>query len=316
MVQERMGGDNRKIVIVTGATGLIGKRVIQLLLRRGVQVIAFVRRPKKARKILASNVECVRWDFSKPEKGEWASHLSRADGIVHLAGAPLFNRRWTERYKKKIEQSRMGSVRQLVDAIKELDQKPKAFVTTSAVGIYGTDATRVVDEDAPIARDYFARICVRLEDEARKIEQQNVRSVQVRSGIVLSVDEGALRMMLPLFKWGLGGPIGYSDRFINWIHLDDIASILVMALFHGEMRGAINASAPGPVSMEVFSRTLCQFLGRPCFMKYPTPLLRLLLGEVADYMSGGPRVLSEKIRHIGYEFAYPTLEPALEEILG
>lgn len=302
-------------VAVTGATGLIGRRLVRVLAESGVRPVALVRDPDKARKLLGADVECVRWDFAKPEEGEWRERLEGTEAMVHLAGTPLFSRRWTPAFKKEMEESRTHSTRLLVDAFEELERPPRTLVTASAVGYYGMDHEREVDEGSPAGDDLLARICVGWEEEARKAEEQGLRTVQLRIGVVLSTEAGALKEMLPLFRLGLGGVLGSPEPWLNWIHLEDVVRMLTMAVANGEMSGAYDAVAPNPVTNRDFARGLARSLERPCLMRYPRWLIRMGIGEAADYASGGPKASAARVREAGYRFFFEELDEALEQIL-
>jgi uncharacterized protein (TIGR01777 family) len=304
-----------KFVIVTGATGLIGSRIIEILAEKGIQVVAFARDPEGAQRLLGERVVCQNWDFEHPEHKDWQRFIGRAEGIIHLAGTPLFARRWTGSFKRKMEESRVQGTRQLVEAIQASDSRPKSFVSASALGIYGIDPEKTVDENAPAADDLLARICVNWEAEARKLDQIGVRNVQIRVGIVLARQAGALKEMLLPFRLGLGGVIGHPHHWINWIHLDDIANVFVTALMDEKMAGPYNAAAPNPVSMRDFAKTLGRVLRRPALMRYPVSLLKLVIGPAADFTSGGSRVVVEKIQKAGVRFGFEDLEMAMRDVL-
>jgi len=303
-------------VVITGATGLIGKRIVQILIERGSRVIALARNVEKARKLLGDQVTCTHWDFSKPDEGDWRRHLCEADGVIHLAGTPLFGRRWNAAFKREMEESRVLGTRQLVDAISASAEKPRVFVSASALGYYGADPDRVVDETTPPADDLLARICVNWENEARKLDAHGVRTVQMRIGIVLSKESGALKALLPLFRLGIGGTMGDPRFHINWLHLEDVARMFTMALGNQEMRGACNAVGPSPVTNADFARAIARALGRPALMRYPVPVLKILIGEAGEYASGGPRVHPVKIQDAGYRFFFSDLDQALANELG
>lgn len=310
------GDDAGERVVVTGATGLIGKRIVQILIERGSRVIALARNVEKARKLLGDRVTCVYWDFSKPDEGDWRRHLGEADGVIHLAGTPLFERRWNAAFKREIEESRVLGTRQLVDAISASAERPRVFVSASALGYYGADPDRVVDETAPPADDLLARICVNWENEARKLDEHGVRTVQMRIGIVLSKKSGALKELLPLFRIGIGGTMGDPRYCINWIHLEDVARMFTMALANQEMRGPYNAAGPSPVTNADFARGIARALGRPALMRYPVPVVKVIIGEAGEYASGGPRVQVAKIQDAGYRFFFSDLDQALANQLG
>jgi len=302
-------------VIVTGATGLIGSRVVRILLEQGAQVIVFARNVEAARRRFGEQVNYATWDFDRPSEDSWRKFVPRADALLHLAGTPLFARRWSRAFKRKMEQSRILGTRRLVEAVSESQPRPRVFVSASAVGIYGLDTRLTADEETPAADDLLARICVGWEGEARKVAAVGVRDVQVRTGIVLSKHAGALKSMLPLFRLGLGGWLGHPDGWINWVHLEDIARIFVMALFCESMQGPYNAAAPEPVSMRQFAAGLARVLRRPYFMRYPTSLLKPFIGQAADYASGGARADCRRIQQAGYRFFFEQLDAALENSL-
>jgi uncharacterized protein (TIGR01777 family) len=303
-------------VVVTGATGLIGKRIVRILVEKGSRVVALARDVEKARRLLGDRVSCVHWDFERPEQGDWRRELDGAEGVIHLAGTPLFERRWNAAFKREMEESRVAGTRQLVDAIGASAEKPRVFVSASALGYYGVDPERVVDETAPPADDLLARICVQWESEARKLEALGVRTVQMRIGIVLSRQAGALKEVLPLFRVGFGGTMGDPRPTINWIHLEDVARMFTMALWNQQMRGPYNAAAPSSVSNEDFARGIARALGRPALMRYPLPVLKIIIGEAGEYASGGPRVEVAKIQDAGYRFFFSDLDQALAHELA
>jgi uncharacterized protein (TIGR01777 family) len=315
-VRSKETGTPGEAVVITGATGLIGKRIAQILVEGGSRVIALARNVEKARKQLGDQVSCVHWDFSEPDRGDWKRCLSEADAVIHLAGTPLFKQRWTVGFKREMEQSRTLGTRQLVDAIIASQRKPRVFISASALGYYGTDLNAVVDETAAPADDLLARICVNWENEARKLDAHGVRTVQMRIGIVLSTESGALKELLPLFRMGIGGTMGDPRPYINWLHIEDMARMLAMALGNETMHGAYNAVAPNPVSNRDFARAVARALRRPALLSFPLPVLKIILGEAGQYASGGPRVRGEKIQASGYRCFFSDLDQALSNLLA
>ncbi|MDJ0763686.1 MAG: TIGR01777 family oxidoreductase [Myxococcota bacterium] len=305
-----------KTVAVTGATGLIGKRIVQILVEKGMRVVALVRNVNKASKALGSGVTCVHWDFTKPEQGEWKEALTAADGVIHLAGTPLFKQRWTPAFKREMEQSRVQGTRQLVDAIAGSAKKPGVFISASAMGIYGTDPTRSVDEGSATAEDLLARICLNWEDESKKLDTHGVRTVQMRIGIALSTESGALKELLPLFRTGLGGTMGSPDHYINWIHIEDVARMFVMALENQAMQGPYNAVGPRPVKNAGFAQAIARALNRPSVMSFPTSMLKVMIGEAGEYASGGPKASCKRIQDAGYRFFFNDIDSALNHLLS
>jgi uncharacterized protein (TIGR01777 family) len=311
-MQEATGGPR---IVVTGATGLIGGRLVEILREKGVHVIAFVRDVERTRRLLGDEVTCVRWDFHRPKEGDWKRHLAEADGVAHLAGTPLFERRWSTAFKREMEESRTLGTRQLVDGIIESGRRPRVFVSASALGYYGIAADRVVDEDSAPADDLLARICMNWEREARRLDEHGVRTVQMRIGIVLSTESGALKEVLPLFRLGVGATMGDPHPYINWIHVEDVARMFAMALANGEVTGPIIAAAPNPVTNREFAKAIARVLGRPALLRLPVPVLKLVIGEAGEYASGGPRASVNRVQDAGYRFFFSDLDRALDNLL-
>jgi uncharacterized protein (TIGR01777 family) len=305
----------RPRIVVTGATGLIGRRIVEILREKGVHVVAFVRDVDRASRLLGNDVTCARWDFHRPEEGDWKRHLAEADGIAHLAGTPLFSKRWSTAFKRDMEESRTLGTRQLVDGIIESGRKPRVFVSASALGYYGVALDRVVDEDSAPADDLLARICVNWENEARRLDEHGVRTVQMRIGIVLSTESGALRELMPLFKLGMGGTMGDPRPYINWIHTEDVARMFTMALANDEMKGPIIAAGPSPVTNREFAKAIARALGRPALLGLPVPMLKLVIGEAGEYASGGPRASVNRVQSAGYRFFFSDLDQALDNLV-
>ena len=284
--------------VITGATGLIGKRIAQILVETGSPATVLARDVEKTRKQLGNQVSCVHWDFTEPDRGAWRRCLSEADAVIHLAGTPLFKQRWTNTFKRKMEQSRILGTRQLVEAIVASERKPRVFISASALGYYGMDPDRVVDEAASPADDLLARICVNWEKEARRLEAHGVRTIQMRIGIVLSTESGALKELLPLFRMGMGGTMGDPRPYINWVHIEDVARMFAMALKNENMHGPYNAVSPNPVSNAEFATAIARALKRPALLRLPVPALRIILGEA------------------GYRFFFSDLDRALGNLLA
>jgi uncharacterized protein len=309
-------GDACRTVVLTGATGLIGARVAELLAAKGNRVLAFVRDPARAERRLGDTVIPVRWDFKDPGSGDWRSYLAQADSVIHLAGTPLFSKRWSVAFKKEMLESRAGSTRQLTTALREMGRRPESFITASAVGIYGTHPEVDAAEDEPAADDLLARICVDWEKEARAPEEQGVRTAQIRIGVVLSPEGGALKEMLPLFRLGFGAVLGERRPWINWIHLEDCARIIAMAAEHEGCSGPVNAVAPNPARNAQLTTTLAKVLRRPALLRLPMSMLKLAIGEAGGYASGGARARSGRVESLGYRFFFEDLEGALRNLLA
>jgi uncharacterized protein (TIGR01777 family) len=300
-----------KRVILTGATGLIGKKLTKELTNRGYSVVVFSRNPDKARQKLPGAAEYVAWHPGSPD---WTSHIDGADAIINLAGAGIFNHRWTQSYKQKIMDSRVEGTRGLVEAISKAKQKPAVLINGSAVGYYGLTGPEKLDETSPPGDDFLARVVQAWEGEALKAEALGVRVTTIRTGIVLSRDEGALPLMSLPFKLFVGGPVLPGSQYFSWVHIDDEVGIILMALENEAASGPINANAPGPQTNRDFSSTLGKVLGRPSYFPVPGFMLNLLLGEVSTIITGGQRVVPTRAEQLGYRFLYPTARQALADI--
>lgn len=300
-------------IIITGATGLIGSKLVRCLAERGDYVIVFSRDPERARRELPEASEHIRWSASMVD-GQWVEAVAEADAVINLAGAPIAAR-WTSEHKKAIQESRINGTRCLVEAMGRAKRAPGVLVNASAVGYYGAMVNQPVTENSPAGSDFLATLCIAWETEARRAEAFGVRVVTVRTGIVLDPNEGALAQMLTPFKFFVGGPIGSGQQPFPWIHIDDEAGIFLWALDNAEVRGPINAVAPGIVSNLQFSRALGSVLHRPSLVPVPKFALSLLFGEGAIAISGGQQVVPERTTTLGYRFTHTDVEEALRDIL-
>jgi uncharacterized protein len=305
-------------VFVTGGTGLVGSRLVKKLLDRGDQVTLLTRRPDVARDLFGAGCTPLEGDPVKP--GEWMKTLGDCDGVLHLAGENVFGRRWNEEVKALLFDSRIKSTQNIVQALAVQPRRPdgsaKVLVNASAIGIYGPHGDEELDETSPPANDFLAHLCVEWEKAAKAVEPVGVRLAIVRVGVVLDKKGGALAKMWLPFKLGAGGPVGSGQQYVSWIHHDDIVGIFLMALDNPEASGPINGTAPNPVTSKAFGKALGAALHRPAFLPTPVFMLRLLLGEVADLVTTGQRVLPKKAMALGYAYKYPTVEIALSSIVG
>jgi uncharacterized protein (TIGR01777 family) len=299
-------------VTVTGATGLVGSRLVAELTRRGDAVTVLTRSPDRAREALGPGVEAVAWD---PEAGPApAEALAGRDGVVHLAGENLAQR-WTAKAKREIRNSREIGTRNLVAGLRLADPRPPVLVSASAVGYYGPHGDVLVDEDTPPGDDFPAEVCQVWEREALAATELGLRVVCVRTGIVLDANGGALAKMLPPFKLGVGGPVAGGKQWLPWIHADDLVGIYVRALEDDRWSGPVNASAPEPVRNGEFSKALGRALHRPAFAPVPALAIRLLYGEMAAIVLTGQRAVPGRAQALGYEFRHADLDEALRSAL-
>ncbi len=303
-----------KRVVVTGATGLIGKRLCERLVQQAYQVVIFSRSPQRARKSVPGAAEYIAWDYRNVQGG-WVGALNGAYGVVHLAGAPIFGKRWSESYKAELRDSRVLGTRALVEAMQSLQEKPEVFVSGSAVGYYGHRDDRPLDESAAPGTDFLARLCVAWEEEASKASALGIRTVLLRTGIVLDANEGALAQLKTAFQLYMGGPVLPGTQWFSWVHVDDLVGIILLALENSQAMGPINGTAPEPLTNRDFSATLGKVMGVPSWLPVPGFGLKILLGELADNLVHGQRVLPNKAQELGYEFRYPTAQQALHQLL-
>ena len=245
----------------------------------------------------------------------WIDELNGVDAVFHLAGANLGAKKWNDEYKKLAYDSRIVSTRNLVEAIKQTEQKPKAFICASAVGIYGNRYDEVLDENSSLGNDFMSNICKDWEKEAEKAEQFGVRRVSIRTGLVMQNDEGVLKKMLLPFKLFIGGPLGSGRQWFPWIHIDDIVGIYLHTIDDPNVTGAINGTAPGIVTMKQFAKTLGKNLSRPSLFPVPKFALKIAVGELGKYAVMSQRTSVDKILKAGYKFKFENLEEALRDLL-
>ncbi len=302
-------------IAITGATGLVGSRLVAQLKQQGHQILIFTRNPSKAQRVFPasafSNLEIVQ--YTPQESGDWQQRVSGCDAVINLAGEPIAER-WSPQQKEAIMQSRQIGTRKLVEAIAMAENKPQVLVSGSAVGYYGTSETRTFDESNDAGTDFLAQVCQNWEAEAQKVTASGVRLVILRVGIVLA-NGGALGKMLGPFKMFAGGPIGSGKQWFSWIHRDDLVNLICQAIQQENMSGVYNATAPNPVSMGKLCQTLGEVLNRPSWLPVPDFALEILLGDGAIVVLEGQQVLPKKTQAAGFSYQYPDLKPALAEIV-
>jgi uncharacterized protein (TIGR01777 family) len=301
-------------VTVTGATGLIGARLVGELQRAGWEVSVLSRDPQRARERLGAEVRAFAWEpMSEPAPAE---ALAGRDGIVNLAGEPVAQR-WSEATRRAIRESRVVGTGHLVDGLRALQDRPGVLVSSSASGYYGPHGAEPLDEEAPAGRDFLAQVCAAWEQAAERArEELGMRVVRVRTGVVLDRDGGALEKMLPPFQLGVGGPVAGGGQFVPWIHAEDVVGMIVSALSQASWSGAINATAPVPVTNRELSRALGRALRRPALLPVPGLALKLLYGEMAQIVTTGARAVPARALMLGYEHRHPDLEEALASALS
>jgi uncharacterized protein (TIGR01777 family) len=295
-------------VAITGASGLVGRRLVPLLTTGGQQVVRLVRRP-------ARGAGEARWD---PASGRVdGAALEGADAVVHMAGENIAEGRWTAARKAVLRDSRIGPTRRLAEALAVLPRPPRVLVSSSATGYYGDRGDAWLDETSPAADDFLGRLAREWEEATAPAAQAGIRVVRLRTGIVLAPEGGALGKMLLPFKAGLGGVLGSGRQYMSWIAIDDLLEVIRFALAAAALAGPVNAVAPAPVTNREFTKTLGRVLGRPTIAPAPAFALRLAFGEMADAaLLGSARVRPARLLDAGYRFRFEALEPALRHLLG
>ncbi len=291
-------------ITITGASGLIGSRLVERLRARGDDVTTLSRNP--------SSPGALRW-LPEQEPAP-AAALNGCDAVIHLAGENVAQR-WSDDAKRRIRSSRELGTRNLVAGIEAAEPRPRVLISSSAVGYYGPHGDEELDETTAAGDDFLAEVCVIWEREAQRAADLGLRVVCVRTGVVLDQNGGALAKMLPFFKLGVGGPVAGGDQYLPWIHVDDVVGIYLAALDGDAWKGAINASAPTPVTNKAFSKALGRALHRPALAPVPALAIRTLYGEMAEIVTKGQRVIPRRAQEHGYTFAHPDLDEALRAAL-
>jgi uncharacterized protein len=298
-------------VTITGATGLIGTKLVRALRDRGDGVTVLSRSPDRAREALG--VDAVAWD---PTSGPApAEALAGRDAVVHLAGEPVAQR-WNAKVRQAILASRETGTRNLVAGLRAADPRPGTLVSSSAVGYYGSRGDERVPETTPPGDDFLAQACVAWEREAQAATADGVRVVSIRTGVVLDKSGGALQAMLPPFRLGVGGPVAGGRQYLPWIHVDDLVALYLRALDDPSWSGAYNGSAPEPVTNKEFSKALGRALRRPAVAPVPAFALRLLYGEMAGIVTEGQRAVPARAEAAGFTFRHADLDEALRSALA
>jgi uncharacterized protein (TIGR01777 family) len=300
-------------VLITGATGTIGRAVADRIRSRGDTLVATSRDPERARRTLGAEAEIHPW--SDPTAAPPPADALRVDGIIHLLGEPI-DQRWTDEARRRIRDSRVASTRQLVTGLEALteEERPSVLVSQSAVGYYGDRGPEILEEDARAGAGWLAEVVVAWEAAAHRAPA-GVRVITTRTGVVLSPSGGALAKMLPFFKLGLGGPVAGGNQYVPWIHLDDVVGGLLHCLERPEAQGAANLTAPEPLTNRVLSRSLGRVLNRPALLPVPGFAVSLLYGEMAQLVTGGQRAVPAQLQQLGYAFTHPDVERALADVL-
>jgi len=298
-------------VFVTGATGFVGRAVVLRLRRDGFEVCAWVRDEARARGQLGAEVDLLSTDAPRETLVET---LARCDGVVNLAGESITAGRWNRKRKGSLVSSRVGVTKRIVDALLAAG-RPRVLVSASAVGFYGDRGDERLDEDSGPGPGFLADLCREWEAATSPAAQGGVRVVCLRIGVVLGREGGALAKLLPPFRAGLGGALGSGRQSVSWIHLHDLAEIVVAALSDERLRGSLNAVAPQPVTNQEFTGALGRALNRPTRLPVPRAIPRLVLGEGASALFDSQRVFPKRLLDVGFRFRFPALDDSLWDLL-
>lgn len=293
-------------ILIAGGTGFLGQKLGARLAAEGYRVQTLTRRP-------SSTPDQITWN-PDGSPGALSAHLEGVDALVNLAGENLAGGRWTAARKKVLLSSRVLPTRTLARAMAGCARPPRVFISASAVGYYGPHGDEPVTEATPPGSDFLARICVDWEQEARAAATPRTRLAIIRSAVVLAKDGGALTKMLLPFKLGAGATMGSGGQYFPWIHADDWTSMVSWLIGNDNATGAFNVSAPMPVTNHTFTKTLGRVLGRPAILRAPAFALHLAMGEMADMILRGQRVMPVHAEQLGFQFTHRALEPALHSL--
>lgn len=298
-------------VFMTGGSGFVGTYLSRELARQGYEITILTRKETPPRR----DEPLIRFLTGDPTReGPWMAAVPDHDWIINLAGASVFTR-WSEAHKREIHDSRILTTRNLVTAL-ERDDRGQLFCSTSAIGYYGPRGDEDIIEDSPGGEDFLSQLAREWEAEALKAQDLGIRVVITRFGIVLGKGGGALAQMARAFKMFVGGRLGSGEQFFSWIHQEDHARAFLFVKDHPDLKGPVNFTSPNPVRNRELTRALGRILGRPTFLPAPAFMVRLVLGEFGEVLLTGQKVLPRKLLAAGFEFRFPFIDQALEDLLG
>ncbi len=304
-------------IVVTGATGFVGNKLVERLHALGDRIVVLARNlPKASRQFPPEafpNLEVV--GYNPFELGDLADVVSGSDAVINLAGEPLAGVRWTDKRKQEIRDSRILTTKVLVEAIAKAAVKPQVLISGSAIGYYGTSLDKTFDEYSYAGDDFLANVCKDWEASAEAVTDLGVRLVKLRTGIVLGLG-GAIAKMLPIFQVGGGGKIGTGKQWFSWIHCDDLVELIIFAVNNPQITGVLNGTAPQPVTNEDFTVAFAKAIKRPAFLPVPAAALILLFGEAATVILDGQRVVPHKAEINKFSFKHPDIDTALSQIFA
>ena len=306
-------------VVIAGGTGIIGRALAPGLAEDGHNVIVLSRNPDTAKSASSDSVRYVQWDTG--DLGAWSELVDGSDVVINFAGDNLAGdrflpSRWTGAKKQILRKSRLETGAAIANVIAAAKVKPRALIQASAVGYYGPRGNEKVAETEPAGDDFLANLCLEWEESTRQVEEQGIRRVILRTGIVLTSEGGPLPRLLKQFQLFAGGSFGRGDQYWPWIHIEDVASAIRFLVENEEATGPFNITSPTPVTNKQFSESLSTVLNRPSFWPIPAFAMKILVGEVSIIVLEGQRAIPAKLTELGYEFKYAELGSALEDILS
>lgn len=294
-------------ILITGGTGFLGSHLVNRLSQRGLSLTVWSRDAEKVMQKFGASVTPVTRIEELPDASEFKA-------VINLAGAGIFDKRWTEARKRLLRDSRIALTRRLAKWIAQSRQGPEAFISGSAIGIYGNQGDSILTETSHCQPDFSQQLCADWENAAQAA-MPYTRVCFIRTGLVLGNDGGLLQRMRLPFQWGLGGTLGSGQQWMSWIHIEDWLNIVEHMINNPRISGAYNATAPNPVTNRHFSESLAKTLQRPMLLPLPERLISLLLGEMASLVLGSQRVLPQRLLADGFDFEYPELTSALDKLL-
>lgn len=298
-------------ILITGGTGTIGQRLVEVLFKHG-HTVTVLSRQKYKPATLPAKLNFAQWDGRTADG--WGHLLEQVDAVVNLAGAGLADERWTDERKRLIRDSRVQTGQAVVAAFQQATDKPKVLIQSSGINYYGPQKDEIITESHPPGNDFLAGVCIDWENSTQGVEAMGVRRVVTRSGPVLDPTGGALpRMLMPFYLFA-GGPVSSGRQWFSWIHYLDEAEAIRFLIENEQASGAFNLVAPNPVRNREFAKTVGKVMKRPAFMPVPGLALKLMFGEMATVLLTGQRAVPERLKALGFQFTFPTLEQALQDL--
>jgi uncharacterized protein len=296
-------------IVIAGGSGFIGQTLTQLLLAGGHSVVILTRKERKS----SGKLEYVRWldEGVSPEK-----EIGNADAFVNLAGVSINDGRWSKSHQKQIYESRMFATDELLRIISLLSTKPSVLVNASAIGIYPSSKSAIYTEDSlETATDFLGKTVHDWENKAQQVEQHSIRAVMMRFGVVLGKEEGALPLMVMPYRLYVGGKVGTGEQWVSWVHVTDVVQAILFAMTNNHLSGPINVTAPAPLRMNDFGKSIGSVLHRPHWLPVPSFAMKMVLGQKSALVLEGQHVIPQVLKENGFEFKFPTLHLALEDLL-